>query len=140
MRNFIALITATFIFGALIVPANAGQYDDAVKLDRIAATVYLNEKLGNWTDEDLGAWMITHIEQNVPLHGLEQVTNFTEFDFSAAKTKTMDVDGYKCAFVTGSLGKLKASPVDISAYTAEICISADFVIINIMERYMGQSI
>ena len=134
MRKLISLIAATIVCTMLVAPASAQAVNNPtpVELNFTDAVVFINEEMDNWTDSDLGTWLIEHSYKFPGGHDFITVMYGPVFLFKVAKAPThKNESGFDCSKVIGSVFLSSDRENQINGIAAEICVKGNTVVVDI---------
>ena len=135
MRKLIGLIAASIICTMLVaVDAKAVNDQDPVELSRADAVVLINEEMDNWTDRDLGTWLIEHSYKFPGGHDFVTVMYGPVFLFKVAKAPTYkNENGFDCSQIIGSVFLPSDHENQINGIAVKICVKGETVIVDIAD-------
>lgn len=105
---------------------------------REKAIEYLDQKINNQTEFNLGDWLIGHTEKYKESHGPVSIAASDTYIFTVAKSTTFLVKGYKCANIEAIYNNRKLKV--INELQAIICSSGTVVILKTKIYIKGENI
>lgn len=130
MRKLISLIATSVICAMLIVPASANPA--LVEMSHAEAAALINKEMDNWTESDIGAWLVGHSYKYQEAHGFFAPMYGTVFIFKASKgPSSLDENGFDCSRVIGSVYLPDDLKNSTNGIAARICVKGDVVTVDI---------
>lgn len=130
MRKLISLIATTIICTMLIVPANANPA--LVEMSHAEAAALINKEMDNWTDNDLGTWLVGHSYKYQEGHGFFAAMYGSIFIFKVSKgPSSLDENGFDCSRIIGSVYLPSDLTNPTNGIAARICVKGDVVTVDI---------
>lgn len=105
---------------------------------REKAIEYLDQKINNQTEFNLGDWLIGHVEKYKENHGPISIAASDTYIFTVAKSPTLLVGEYKCADIEATYNNRKLNL--INELQAIICSSGAVVILETKIYIKGKNI
>lgn len=133
MRKLFGLIATFTICAMLIVPANAKVDNPGpIELTLADAVVLINEEMDNWTDRDLGTWLIEHSYEFPGGHDFVTMFYGPVFHFKVAKAPTyQNENGFDCSQVIGSVFLPSDRENQTNGIAVTICVKGEAVTVDI---------
>lgn len=133
MRKLIGLIGVAVICTMFIASANANNNGLVpVEMSHVEAAALINKEMDNWTNRDLGLWLVEHSYKYTGGHGFTTMMFSPTFIFRVAKSPTVtNENGFSCSQVIASVylpGDMKKQTNGIAV---KICVKGDNVLVDI---------
>ena len=133
MQKLIGLVGAAIICILFIGPASANNDNSVlVEMSHAEAAALINKEMDNWTDSDLGAWLVGHSYEVQKGHGFVSFMYGPVFVFSVAKSPSvLNENGFSCSQVIGSVYLPSDMNNQTNGIAIRICVKGDDVLVNI---------
>lgn len=130
------IIAAAIICATLGTSASASATDNPgpVELNLTSAAELINKEMDNWTDRDLGTWLINHSYKFPAGHDFAAFFVGPVFIFKVAKAPTyQNENGFDCAQVIGSVFLPSDYENQTNGIAVMICVKGEAVTIDIVD-------
>lgn len=133
MRKLIGLVGAAIICISFIGPASANNDKSVlVEMSHAEAAALINKEMDNWTDSDLGAWLVEHSYKFKEGHGFISFMYGPVFVFRVAKSPTfLNKNGFSCSHLIASVYLPDNMNNQTNGIAVKICVKGDDVLVDI---------
>ncbi len=130
MRKLISLIAAAIVCTTFVASSSANPV--LVKMSHAEAAALINKEMDNWTDSDLGAWLVEHSYKYQEGHGFISFMYGPVFVFSVAKAPSFLLgNGFSCSRVIANVYLPSDLTNKTNGIAVTICVKGDSVFIDV---------
>ena len=130
MQKLISLIAIV----CMMFVASANAHDNSVltEMSHSEAAALINKEMDNWTDSDLGTWLVEHSYKYPKGHGFVTMMYGPVFVFKVAKSPSvLNKNGFSCSQVIGSVYLPSDTKNQTNGIAVKICVKGDAVLVDI---------
>lgn len=134
MRKLIGLVAAAIICTAFVGPVSANDNPVLTEMSHAEAAALINKEMDNWTDNDLGAWLVGHSYKFEGGHGFVSFMYGPVFIFRVAKSPTvLNENGFSCSQLIASVYLPGGMNNQTNGIAVKICVKGDDVLVDIAD-------
>ncbi len=132
MRKLISLIATAIVCTTFVASSSANDNPVLTEMSHTEAAALINKEMDNWTDSDLGAWLVGHSYQVQEGHGFISFMYGPVFVFRVAKSPSvLNENGFSCSQVIGSVYLPSDTKNQTNGIAVKICVKGDDVLVDI---------